>query len=97
MNDKDKLMIPLNIFNNQKKDVYVTFNCTMRDGEWDLSCPSNHRVIPSSVERTYITLKVSYMSCIDYRESNLLSFQKSKKDLEGLDDSIERLCLSIHH
>lgn len=58
INDHDQLLIPMNIYNKRETDAYVSFNCSIPDGKWDLFCPIRYRVSGSSAGRSYVKLKV---------------------------------------
>lgn len=56
--DRDRSLIPLNIYNNKKDSITVSFNCSVLQNGWEVGCPLNYAVSPLSLNRSYITLEV---------------------------------------
>lgn len=69
--DRDRSFVPLNIFNNKKETITVSFNCSVLQDGWQVRCPLNYAVPPLSQNRSYITLEVptNKIHQFDYEQS----------------------------
>ena len=58
INENDRCMIPLTIYNSFNSSVITSFNCSIKNNLWKASCHQNYRVSPHMVDRSYISIQV---------------------------------------